>query len=140
MMRIIEWRRDPRRIRLPVLILRASPAADVTGEAGTALIDTGSTVSGVATGIVETLGLRRRGRKPIASAQGLRDAERYAFRIGLIPDYSPPGRPVSPFVFEPVVGIELPDHFEFDALLGMDVLGQCDFAMNRRGACRLVFG
>jgi hypothetical protein len=39
-----------------------------------------------------------------------------------------------------VVGIELPDTFEFDALLGMDVLSQCDFVMERSGRCRLGFG
>jgi hypothetical protein len=139
-MPIIEWRREPRRIRLPVLILRPSPVSDLTGEAGTALIDTGSTVSGVALRTAVSLGLKRRGRLPLGSAQGLWDAERYAFRIGVSPDYSPPGRPSFPFVFDEVIGIELPDAFEFDALLGMDVLGQCDFAMNRRGACRLAFG
>jgi hypothetical protein len=139
-MPIVEWRREPRRIRIPVLILRPSPASDLTGEAGTALIDTGSTVSGVAPRAAVSLGLKRRGRQPIGSAQGLWDAERYAFRIGIRPDYAPPGRPSFPFVFDEVIGIELPDAFEFDALLGMDVLGQCDFAMNRRGACRLAFG
>jgi hypothetical protein len=139
-MQILEWRREPHRVRVPVLILRPSPAADLVGEAGTALIDTGSTVSGVAVRTAEALGLARRGRQPLGSAQGIWDAERYAFRIGLTPDYSPPDRPTFPFVFDSVIGIELPDAFEFDALLGMDILSQCDFAMNRRGACRLVFG
>lgn len=139
-MRVIEWRREARRIRLPVVILRASPSADLTGEAGTALIDTGSTVSGVAVRTAQALGLPRLGRRPLGSARGVWDAERYSFRIGLTPDYSPPGQPVFPYVFEPLVGIELPDSFDFDALLGMDILGQCDFAMNRRGACRLTFG
>jgi hypothetical protein len=139
-MRIIEWRREPGRIRLPVLILRPSPAADLTGEAGTALVDTGSTVSGVSLRTAKSLGLSQRGRRPVESGRGLWDAERYDFRIGLIPDYSPPGQPSFPFLFDAVAGIVLPDTFEFDALLGMDILGQCDFAMNRRGACRLTFG
>jgi hypothetical protein len=100
-MPIIEWRREPHRVRIPVLILRPSPVADLAGETGTALIDTGSTVSGVALRTASSLGLTHpSGRRPR----------------------------------------QLPDAFEFDALLGMDVLGQCDFAMNRRGACRLVFG
>jgi hypothetical protein len=139
-MQIIEWRREPHRVRLPVLILRPSPVADLAGEAGKALIDTGSTVSGVPLRTANSLGLTRRGRQPLGSAQGLWNAERYAFRIGLMPDYSPPARPRFPFIFDSVIGIELPDAFEFDALLGMDILGQCDFAMNRRGVCRLVFG
>jgi hypothetical protein len=139
-MRIIEWRCETGLIRLPVLILPPVPAVAVEGEAVTALIDTGSTVSGVGPGTATSLGLARRGQQPIGSDQDPFEAGSYEFRIGLVPDYSPPNQPRRPFVFDPVVGIELPDHFEFDALLGMDVLGQCDFAMNRRGACRLVFG
>jgi hypothetical protein len=38
------------------------------------------------------------------------------------------------------VGFELSETFQFDALLGMDVLRQCDFAMLRTGLCSLQFG
>jgi Aspartyl protease len=139
-MRIIEWRCEPGRIRLPVLIFPPSAVGGVEGKARTALIDTGSTVSGVSPEIAASLGLPRRGRQPAGSAHGRSEAERYEFKIGLMPDYSPPNQPSLPFVFDSVIGIALPDPFEFDVMIGMDVLGQCDFAMNRRGACRLVFG
>jgi len=49
-----------------------------------------------------------------------------------MPDY--------PFLFEEVIGIELTNTFDFDALLGMDILRQCDFSMNRDGRCSLRFG
>lgn len=139
-MSVIEWRRESHRIRLPVIILPATPIANLDGAAGAALIDTGATISGVARRIAAALGLPRRGKRPIASTHGLRNLEHYQFRVGLTPDYAPPDTPRFPFIFDQVVGIELSDSFEFDALLGMDVLGQCDFAMNRRGACRLAFG
>lgn len=48
--------------------------------------------------------------------------------------------PAFPFVFEGVSGFELAETFQLDALLGMDVLGQCDFSMDRAGLCRLQFG
>jgi hypothetical protein len=135
-MSVIEWRREARRVRLPVIILRT----DLDGTAATALLDTGATVSGIARRIAAALGLPRRGRQPLASAHGVGDLQRYEFRVGLTPDYSPPDAPGFPFVFEQVIGIELSDSFGFDALLGMDILSQCDFVMNRCGACRLAFG
>ena len=122
------------------MILRAHPAAEVHGLACTALLDTGATLSGVARRIAVALGLRGRGRIPVSSVHGVRQVERFEFRVGVTPDYSPPDAPRFPFIFDEVIGMGLSDSFEFDALLGMDVLGQCDFAMNRRGACRLVFG
>jgi hypothetical protein len=45
-----------------------------------------------------------------------------------------------PFVFDEVIGIELTNALEFDALIGMDLLGRCDFAMTRDGSCSLRFG
>jgi hypothetical protein len=39
-----------------------------------------------------------------------------------------------------VIGIELTNAFEFSALIGMDILGQCDFACARTGECSLSFG
>jgi hypothetical protein len=43
-------------------------------------------------------------------------------------------------VFEEVIGIELTNAFEFDALLGMDILGLCDLQIGRDRRCRLSFG
>jgi hypothetical protein len=45
-----------------------------------------------------------------------------------------------PFVFEEVIGIELTNAFEFNALIGMDILAQCDFRSARDGRCSLTFG
>jgi hypothetical protein len=139
-MSVIEWRREARRIRLPVLILAPFPIIDLTGIEATALLDTGSSVSGVALRVAQSLGLIRLGKRPLTSAQGEGQVERYAFRVGLRPDHLPSTPPEFPFVFEEVIGIELTNAFEFDALLGMDILGRCDFNMDRSGRCRLQFG
>ena len=136
----IEWTRDPRRILLPVLILAPYPATDLTGVDAKALLDTGSSVSGVAARIAEQLQLRRLGKRPLTSAQGQGQVERYAFRVGFWNDRKSSTSPEFPYVFDEVIGIELTNACEFDALIGMDILGQCDFAMNRSGVCSLCFG
>lgn len=82
-MSAIEWTREKRRILLPVLILRPYPANDLSGIAANALIDTGSSVSGVAVGVARSLGLVGLGKRPLKSAQGEGQVERYAFRVGV---------------------------------------------------------
>ena len=133
----IEWRNDGRRILLPVVILAPTPSTDLTGFEGLALLDTGSTTSGVTARVAGSLGLAKRGKRPLGSAQGEGQAERYLFRIGVQPNTE---APVFPFVFDDIIGFELSDSFQFEALLGMDILRQCDFAMSRTGRCSLQFG
>jgi hypothetical protein len=138
-MSVLRWTRERHRILLPVQILPPFPVSVLTGVDATALVDTGSSISGIALGLAEKLGLRRLGKLPLKSAQGLGQVERYAFRVGLRvggADQSPS----FPFVFDELVGIELTNTFEFNALIGMDVLNRCDFSMERTGRCSLRFG
>jgi gag-polyprotein putative aspartyl protease len=121
----------------PVVILAPTPSTDLTGYEGVALVDTGSTTSGISPRVARQLALPKRGKRPLGSAQGEGQAERYLFRIGVHP---PSAQPSFPFLFEDVIGLELAETFQFDALLGMDLLRQCDFAIDRGGSCRLVFG
>jgi hypothetical protein len=137
-MSLIEWRCDGRRIVLPILVLRPSPTTDLTSIEVPALLDTGANVSGVATHIVRKLGLPGLGRRPLMSAQGLGFGERYLFRIGL--RSSAKDNADFPFVFEETMGFELIDGTNLDAVLGMDILSQCDFELRRDGTCRLRFG
>jgi hypothetical protein len=107
----IEWQRERRRILLPVLVLAPYPITDLIGAEAIALIDTGSSVSGIAVGLAQTLNLVGLGKRPLKSAQGEGQVERYAFRIGLTPGQV--SRAAFPFVFEEVIGIELTNAFEF---------------------------
>jgi len=72
------------------------------------------------------------------SAQGLGQARRFLFRVGL----TQPASDVAtlPFIFEETMGFELIDGTNLDAVLGMDILSQCDFELGRDGTCRLSFG
>lgn len=139
-MSVIDWRREPRRVLLPVVVLAPYPATNLIGLEAKALVDTGSSVSGVAQRLAKQLELRPLGKRPLTSAQGEGQVERYGFRIGFRPNSAAPSEPSFPLVFEEVIGIELTNAFEFDALLGMDILGQCDFEMRRDGSCQLRFG
>lgn len=140
MSQFIDLRHDKRRILLPVKILPPRPIADLSGVDAIALLDTGSTTSGITRTIVESLGLTGRGKKPIGTVQGEGQAERYLFRVGLQASAQPSGVPSFPFIFDDIIGFELGASFQFGALLGMDILSQCSLTMRPDGACRLGFG
>lgn len=133
----IKWKHDRRRILLLVLILPPAPSTDLTGFEAIALVDCGSTTTGITPRVATHLGLAQRGKRPIGSMQGEGQAERYIFRVGLqLPDAAPS----FPFVFDDVEGFELREGFQPDALLGMDILRQCTFTMEPSGRCTLAFG
>ena len=137
----LECSNDRRRVTLPILILRPDPPTDFDGYAATALLDTGATASGITPRVVDALGLFSIGKRPLGSARGEEQAERYLCRIGLHATAElSPGMNTLPFTFEPMLVFGLTDAFRFDAILGMDVLSQCDFRMDRRGHTLLSFG
>ena len=65
---------------LPVSVTRAAPVNDLSSVSALALLDTGATTSGITSRIVDALGLLGMGKRPIGSAQGDGQAERYLFR------------------------------------------------------------
>lgn len=133
----INFHHDRSRIILPVLILEPSPSASFEGHRGFALLDTGSTTTGVTKRVAKSLGLVGRGKRPLGSAQAEGQAERYLFRIGVHGDED---APTLPYVFDDVIGFELVDSFRFDALIGMDIIGQCDLEVYRGGLGAIVVG
>jgi hypothetical protein len=136
----IEWRSgDRRRLLIPVSILAPAPASDLTSVPAQALVGTGSTTSGITRRIADRLGLVGRGKRPLSSAQGEGQVERYLFRVGITPT-AENGAPNFPYVFDEVIGFELTNSFQFGALLGMDILSRCDLELRRDGRCRLAFG
>lgn len=136
----IEWKRDRRRIVVPVALLRPFDGKDMDHITGAALLDTGATASGITPRVVNALGLTGKGKRPLSSAHGEQQTERYLFRIGLFPETANPDIPQLPYIFDDVLGFELQDSFKFEALIGMNILSQCDFTMDRQGYCTLTFG
>lgn len=139
MSRQIDWRLVERQPIISVSILAPEPTTDFTECTVPALVDTGSTTSGITPRVANQLGLVGIGKRPLVSARNENQVERYVFRIGLRDDDAK-GEPAIPFVFDAVIGFELRAGFRFEALLGMDILRNCDLLMNRSGACSLVYG
>ncbi|WP_182913794.1 aspartyl protease family protein [Sphingobium terrigena] len=119
-------------------MMRADNPFDLTFLEAVALVDTGATVSGIDYSIAEKLELEPLGKRPLQSAHGLAHTERFMFRIGLMSDGS--DETSLPFIFDASYGIGLTGSQHFTALIGMDILRQCDFSIDRYGRCRLVFG
>ena len=106
-----------------------------------ALLDTGATVSGIGPRIVQALGLASHGKKRLKSATEEVFVDYFMFRIGFDVGETGFGDPAQlPFVFEATDGFSWGRSAEFDVILGMDVLRQCDFAKDRAGLCKLRFG
>lgn len=140
MPRTIEWRHDGRRIVVPVTIYPPLTGTTFEGVAGEALIDTGSTTTGVTARIARKLGLRSIGKRLVSTVGGEKQIDRYIFRVGLDGGAADNDAPTFPFIFEEVDGFELLDSFSFDALLGMDILRQCELLIAPGNRCRLTFG
>jgi hypothetical protein len=94
---------------------------------------------------VEQLDLTPVAKRQLLSARAIVQVERYLFRIG-IESPSDSVAPAFPFVFDVTLGFELGSDLSadpkrrIDAVLGMDVLSECDFSTDRTGRCRLDFG
>ena len=66
----------------------------------------------------------------------------YIYRIGLFPDFegSRPSAAILPFVFADIEGFGMRSSDRFEAIIGMDVLSQCDFAISKDRTWTLTFG
>ncbi|MDO6416025.1 aspartyl protease family protein [Sphingomonas sp. BIUV-7] len=134
----ISWRIVDRRPLLPVLIL-SPDVNDLRTVDAVALVDTGATASAVTRDLAERLALPVIGKRLVASAHGDQHVDRYIFRIGIrLPREGE--MPAFPFVFEAVEGFRIRSGFAFDALLGMDVLSQCDLTISGGQTGILRFG
>ncbi len=103
------------------------------------MVDTGATVSGVGPRIIDALCLRSYGKKPLGSATEERLVNYYLFRVGLV-HTADADRPVWPHIFERIDGFSWQRNTDFDLILGMDILLQCDLTLVRGGACTIKFG
>ncbi|MEM8697448.1 MAG: retroviral-like aspartic protease family protein [Pseudomonadota bacterium] len=136
----VRFRHDNRRVIIPITLLPPWPPDSLDGLETNALLDTGATTTGITPRVVEQLKLESLGKRPLGSARGDELAERYLVRIGLVDRDGDPNEPRFPYIFSEKMVFALKNSFRLDALLGMDVLSECDFEMNRNGNCVLRFG
>lgn len=137
----LRWRTRGNRILLDVVLLRAGDPNDLTSVPGVALLDTGATVSGVGPRVIAGLGLKSYGKNRLKSATDELFVAYYLFRLGLYgEDGAPADVPRLPYVFDDLDGFSWSRQADFDVILGMDILRQCDLSMDRSGHCSLRFG
>ncbi|WP_197054245.1 aspartyl protease family protein [Sphingomonas sp. 37zxx] len=133
----IEWRHSRRQLLLPVVILSApdDPNPFLTLHT-VGLLDTGATGSAFHPRVIDTLGLQRRGRRRVGTANGIIVAAEVNARIGFPTGDSGDQRlssdPQRLYVLEEgLLAFELLASFDHDVLIGMDVIGQCDLHIRR---------
>lgn len=143
-MRRIKWTHDRRQLFLPVAVMPSTSAFNHSHSATvTALLDTGATKTGIRPDFVEMLGLAKRDRAPVQTANGTRLADLFLARLGLWPaepseDIHAKAGSELPYVLDREFLIQslLPD-FPHEMLLGMDVLGMCEFHVFSKGVAEL---
>lgn len=138
----LSFRHDGRRVLLEIAVLKPGGWEDFRWVTATALLDTGATVSGLGAPLIRKLGLVSYGKRVLKSARDEAPVPYFIFRLGLFPDVhspAPDGLRV-PFVFSELDGFGWMRDADFDAILGMDVLRQCDLRMDRDGTGSLSFG
>ncbi len=142
-MATVEWRHSRKRLILPVVVMApvaaTNPNLSIRVEG---LLDTGATGSGIHPRLVDELGLERKGQRVIATANGEIVAAEVMHRIGFIagdytdPDFLPDQH--LPYIFDrSIIAFELQQGFGYAILIGMDVIGQCDLAVQRDGTASL---
>ena len=143
-MRELEFKRRGSRYLLPVAILKPGAPTDLTTFSATALLDTGATISGIGPRAIAALGLRSFGKNRLRSATDEVFVDYFLFRIGFYTANQLAGAAESlsdlPFVFDEIDGFSWLRDGDFDVILGMDILSQCDIALSRSGKCRIAFG
>lgn len=144
-MRTINWRHDRRQLFLPVSVM-PSASADNASHAITvkALIDTGATKTGLRADLVERLGLAKRDRAPIQTANGTLITDLHLARLGLWTsqieeDVFQLSRSTMPYILDREFLIQaLRPDFSHEMLLGMDLVGLCEFQLRCDGTAKLL--
>lgn len=109
----------------------------------TALLDTGATKTGLRSDLVRRLSLPKRDRAPVQTANGTVLADMFLARLGLWPgspetDVAEAVASQLPYVLDREFLVHaLPPDFPHQMLLGMDVLGMCEFQMSSNGLAML---
>ena len=86
--------------------------------------------------VAEALALPSLGKKPVQTAGGMIQTERYAFRIGFYPDDAAYPHTLDGTFY----GIGLADSDSFQIIAGMDVIGRNHLELHRDGTSIFRFG
>ena len=132
-----------RQLLVTILVSKFGPLESFQPVAVEALIDTGATRSGVCPSVVDQLELPQIGTVPLESATDDRLVPLFFCWMAIDPSITEPSRELgapSPHFFGAMEALGLRQSRSFEAILGMDVLSQCDLHLERSGFCTLRFG
>lgn len=106
-----------------------------------ALVDTGARRTCVTENTVQSLGLRRKGRAEVWNIKRPEMHFTYLFHVAIWPDTQQSYHaPVAPYgIGSEIEGIDVGDNRFFDILLGMDIISQGSFHLERSGEFRFEF-
>lgn len=139
----INWRHDRKRLVLPISIFPSSTAANPHEYALiTGLLDTGATGTGIRQDVASRLGLEKRGRRQVFTANGDILANEHLIRVGFYPgvfsEYPFDIKTTLPFVLEKeLLAYSLHPNFSFEMIVGMDIIAQADLLLMRNGGATL---
>ncbi len=126
---------------MPIAVLASENPSDLTYIPASALLDTGATSSGIGPQVIQKLGLMSYEKRPLSVATELRMVDYFLFRVGFLDlELQDNNNPTQiPFVFAETDGFGWSEPRSFEVILGMDVLKQCDFHLDRNGNWKLIF-
>ncbi|RJF93704.1 retropepsin-like aspartic protease [Sphingomonas cavernae] len=136
----INWHHDRSKLILRAAVMPPAGAPNETTLIEVqALLDTGATASGLTARIAKALGLTSLGKKPVQTAGGMIQTDRFAFRAGFY--MAEPGSvPAFPHMLDGTIfGIGLADVNSFDVIIGMDVIGRNYLELRPDGLCTFRF-
>ena len=144
-MRAINWRHDCRQLFLPLSVMPSASANNASHAITVrALIDTGATKTGLRQDIVKKLSLAKRDRAPIQTANGTIITDMHLARLGMwaadpSDDVFQLSASVMPYILDREFLIQsLRPDFSHEMLLGMDVIGLCEFEIRSNGTATLL--
>lgn len=118
-------------------VLASRNPADLTHKVYSGLLDTGATSSWISPKVIGDLNLVEVTKERVSFATDQQIVPLHLFRLGLFADEISPT--TLPYVFAELRGFRMRQRDDFDVIVGMDVLSQGDFAMDRSGNWRLQF-
>ncbi len=147
-MRFLRGKLENGRIRIKIGIRSFQPYEPVDGVSTPfnliyheymALVDTGALRTCVSERVVQSVGLKRKGRAEIWNIRREETHWTYLFHIGIWPD-TDDNMPSPVFGIGPEIeGIDIGNHRFFDVLLGMDVISQGSLHLERDGSFEMAF-
>lgn len=108
-----------------------------------ALIDTGAQRTCLCRNVIAKENLRFHSKRPIQNVHGVARHYLYWVNVGFVCEHldnleEPEGRTTYFSLPDPIEIIDIADNYNFDAIIGMDLISRCNLAIEREGSFTLT--